>query len=96
MIFMSRVKCMVSKAGCLVQIQIVSSCVTRKKIFIVFFHLVFPCDSDSKESAYNVGDLGSIPGLERSSGEGKGYPLHCSGQENSTGWSPWGCKESHD
>ena len=83
MIFMSRVKCMVSKAGCLVQIQIVSSCVTRKKIFIVFFHLVFPCDSDSKESAYNVGDLGSIPGLERSSGEGKGYPLQYSGLENS-------------
>jgi len=30
-----------------------------------------------------VGDLGSIPGLGRSSGEGKGYPLQCSGLENS-------------
>ena len=35
------------------------------------------------ESAYNVGDLGSIPGLGRSPGEGKGYPLQYSGLENS-------------
>ena len=33
----------------------------------------FPCDSAGKESACNAGDLGSIPGLERSHGEGKGY-----------------------
>ena len=32
----------------------------------------FPCGSDDKESACNVGDLGSIPGLGRSPGEGKG------------------------
>ena len=32
----------------------------------------FPCDSAGKESACNVGDLGSIPGLGRSPGEGKG------------------------
>ena len=31
--------------------------------------------SKSKESACNEGDLGSIPGLERSPGEGNGYPL---------------------
>ena len=36
-----------------------------------------------KESAFNVRDLGSIPGLGRSSGEGKGYPLQYSGLENS-------------
>ena len=36
-----------------------------------------------KESAHNVGDLGSIPGLGRSPGEGKGYPLQYSGLENS-------------
>ena len=36
-----------------------------------------------KESASNVGDLGSIPGLEGSPGEGKGYPLQYSGLENS-------------
>ena len=43
----------------------------------------FPCDSDGKESACNVGDLDSIPKLRRSPGEGKGYPLHYSGLENS-------------
>ena len=36
-----------------------------------------------KKSAYNVGDMGSIPGLGRSSGDGKGYPLQYSGLENS-------------
>ena len=35
------------------------------------------------ESAYNEGDLGSIPGLGRSPGEGKGYSLQYSGLENS-------------
>jgi len=45
--------------------------------------LGFPCGSAGKESACNVGDLGSIPGLRRSSEEGKDYPLQCSGLENS-------------
>ena len=45
--------------------------------------LGFPCGSANKESAYNVGDLGLIPGLGRSPGEGKGYPLQYSGLENS-------------
>ena len=45
--------------------------------------LDFPCGSAGKESACNVGDLGLIPGLGRSPGEGKGYPLQCSGLENS-------------
>ena len=43
----------------------------------------FPCGSTGKKSACNVGDLGSIPGLGRSPGEGKGYPLQYSGLENS-------------
>ena len=43
----------------------------------------FPCDSDGKESACNVGELGSIPGLGSSPEEGKGYPLQYSGLENS-------------
>ena len=43
----------------------------------------FPGSSAGKESACSVGDLGSIPGLRRSPGEGKGYPLHYSGLENS-------------
>ena len=45
--------------------------------------LGFPCSSAGKESACNLGDLGSIPGLERSPEEGKGYPLQYSGLENS-------------
>ena len=36
-----------------------------------------------KKPACNVGDLGSIPGLGRSPGEGKGYPLQYIGLENS-------------
>ena len=43
----------------------------------------FPGGSDAKESTCNVGDLGSIPGLGRSPGEKKGYPLQYSGLENS-------------
>ena len=42
----------------------------------------FPCGSADKESAGHVGDLSSIPGLGRSPGEGKGYPLQYSGLEN--------------
>ena len=45
--------------------------------------LGFPCDSAGKESVSNAGDLSSIPGLGRSSGERKGYPLQYSGLENS-------------
>jgi len=43
----------------------------------------FPCGSAGKESACNVGGLGSIPGLRRSPGGGKGAPLWYSGLENS-------------
>ena len=43
----------------------------------------FPCGSAGKKSTCNAGDLGSIPRLGRSPGEGKGNPLWCSGLENS-------------
>ena len=43
----------------------------------------FPDGSVGKEFACNAGDLGSIPGLGRSSGEGKDYPLQYSDLENS-------------
>ena len=43
--------------------------------------LDFPCGSAGKESTYSAGDLGSIPGLGRSPGERKGYPLQYSGLE---------------
>ena len=40
------------------------------------------CGSDGKESACNAGDLGLIPGLGRSPGEGNGNPLQDSCLEN--------------
>ena len=43
----------------------------------------FPGGSAGRDSACNAGDLGSIPGLGTSSGEGKGYPLQYSSLENS-------------
>ena len=43
----------------------------------------FPCGLVGKESACHEGDLGSIPGLGSTPGEGKGYPLQYSGLENS-------------
>ena len=43
----------------------------------------FPCGSAGKQSTCNAGDLDSIPGLERSPGVGKSYPLQYSGLENS-------------
>ena len=52
--------------------------------------------SGGKESARNAGDLGSIPGLGRSPGDGHGNPLQCSclenpqGQRSLEGCSPWG------
>ena len=55
--------------------------------------------SDSKESAYSVGDLGSIPGLGRSPGGEHGNPLQNSclenprGERSLVGYSPWDCKE---
>ena len=51
----------------------------------------FPGGSAGKESARNARDLGSIPGLGRSPGEGKGYPLQYSGLENSGGSQRVGC-----
>ena len=48
-----------------------------------FIGLGFPGGSAGKESTCNVGNMGSIPGLGRSPGEGNGYPLQYSGLENS-------------
>ena len=45
--------------------------------------------SDGKESACNAGDLGSIAGLGRSPGKGKGYPLQYSGLETSMDRGAW-------
>ena len=56
--------------------------------------LGFPCGSPVKESPCNVGDLGLIPGLERPPEEVKGYPLQCSGLENSMDCTVPGVTES--
>ena len=62
-------------------------------------HMGFPGGSDGKESACNVGDLGSISGLGRPPGGGNGNPLQCSCLENPMDRGAWwaavhGCKES--
>ena len=59
-------------------------------------YLGFPGGSDGKESTCNAEDLGSIPGLGRSPGEGNSYPLQYSDLENSMDcmYRPWGHKES--
>ena len=56
--------------------------------------LGFPCGSADKESACNAGDLGSIPVLGRSPGEGKGFPLQYSGLENSMNYIVHGVAKS--
>ena len=53
------------------------------------FKLDFPGGSDGKASAYNVGDLGSIPWLRRSPGEGNGTPLQHSWLENPMDGGAW-------
>ena len=61
----------------------------------VCVYIGFTCDSDGKESAYNVGGSGSIPEPGRSPGEGNGNPFQYSCLENSldrgalVGYSPW-------
>ena len=52
---------------------------SNKNLIALFSFWDFPGGSDSKASVYNVRDLGSIPGLGRSPGEGNGNPLqyHC-------------------
>ena len=56
--------------------------------------LGFLCGSAGKESTFIVGDLGSIPGLGRFPGEGKGYPLQYSGLENSMDYTVLGVAKS--
>ena len=62
---------------------------TTKWKIIATTTLGFPGGSDGKASAYNVGDLSSIPGLGRSSGEGNGNPLQYSCLENPMKGGAW-------
>ena len=55
----------------------------------LIFMYTYICGSDSKASAYNVGDPGSIPGSGRSPGEGNGNPLHYSCRENPVDGEAW-------
>ena len=57
--------------------------------------LGFPDGSAGKDSTCNVGDMGSIPELGRSPGEGNNYPFQYSGLENSMDY-PWGHRVGHD
>ena len=56
--------------------------------------LGFHSSSAGKESACNTGDLGSVPGLERYPGQGKGYPLQYSSLENTMACRGHGVTES--
>ena len=66
---------------------------------IITLNVGFSSGSDGKESAYNAGDPGLIPGFRRSCGGGHGIPLQYSflknpqGQRDLLGYSPWGHKE---
>ena len=56
--------------------------------------LGFPCGSAGKEFTCNAGDLGLIPGLGRSPGEEKSYPVPYSGLENSIDYTVRGVTKS--
>ena len=56
--------------------------------------MAFLCGSVHKESVCNEGDLGSIPGLGRSPGEGNNYPLQYSGLKNSMDYAVHGVANS--
>ena len=60
-----------------------NSLALQDKNIYSFLGVCFPYGSAGKESVCSLGDLGSIPGLGRSPGERKGYPLQYSGLENS-------------
>ena len=78
-------------------------CVLIKLCVLVLFYLGFPCGSDSKESACNAGDPGSVPGLGRFPGEENGWlptPVFLPGGFhkwwNLAGHSPWGQRVEHN
>ena len=60
-----------------------------EKEFRIMIVKMNPGGSDGKVSAYNAGDLGSIPGLGRSPGEGNGNPLQYSCLENPRDQGAW-------
>ena len=71
------------------EIDVRASLLLVHSVRVTWTLLGFLGGSDGKESTCNAGDLGSIPGLERSPGEGSGYPLQYSGLENSVDRGAW-------
>ena len=67
------------QSGILLQLSHTQECRER---WILIIYMGFSCGSAGKESTCNVEELGSIPGLRRSAGEGKGYPLQFFALEN--------------
>ena len=65
--------------------------ITDSNLSLALFH---PGSSADKDSACNAGDLGSIPGLGGSPGEGKGYPLQYCALENSMDFTVHGVANS--
>ena len=71
------------------------SMASMENCMLITGHKGLPGGSAGKESTCNVGDLGSTPGLGRSPGGGKGYPLAVFWPGEFHGlFSPWGHKES--
>ena len=63
----------------IVLIQSQTKTLPKQKNTALLYSISFPGSSVGKESACSAGDLGSIPWLGRSLGDGKGYPLQYSG-----------------
>ena len=73
-------QCFVSPQQCRQGIETDSGGLQLLVVGSIYAHFWdFPCGSAGKESTCNVGDLGLIPGLGRSPGEGKGSPLQYAG-----------------
>ena len=70
----------------------------RMLFYVVIWVTYFLTPSGFYSGVISMGDLGSIPGLGRSLGEGKDYPLQYSGLGNSMDCvvSPWGCRVRHN
>ena len=65
------------------------SCLVAESLGLLLMAVGFPGGSDGKESAYNAGDLGLIPGVGRSSGVGNGNLLQYSCLKNSMDRGAW-------